>query len=443
MILKKTLPYCLFIIACGVLLFSSVDAQLIQQEDLSGYYHFKVEHYLDKENALGDYYQIDQYGIKIYACAADKVKNQVEFEVDWKDLEVYQQLFQRTSSGEILNLLRLKKMSPELVSFGGFQKLKSNLHPDSIHPLKGLKIAIDPGHMAGSIKMGRIERKYIDFKQDSSGLNQHVQLVEGNLTFITANLLKQRLEEKGAIVILSRDSQNLSAFGIDYDQWFSKKFKQDLDSAFHRGGISQAEKDFLLNKAGQEDVFSHFFKDEDLKERARKINMFHPDLTLIIHFNVDEQNTGWKKPGTKNFNMAFVPGSFTKRELEKQSDRLEFLRLIITDDLENSICFSETVARRFEKQLNVPLAAEQDAVYLRKSCMLTDAPGVYARNLYLTRMIHGTLVYGETLYQDNVKECLLLSKKETCTDGTETSPRLKQVADAYFEGIMNYVKRIR
>jgi hypothetical protein len=93
------------------------------------------------------------------------------------------------------------------------------------------------------------------------------------------------------------------------------------------------------------------------------------------------------------------------------------------------------------KKTNVPAALDSNAVYLKDNCMKTGASGVFCRNLTLTRKVKGVICYGESLYQDNVNECKLLSKKEIKVGEMETSKRVEEVAEAYFNGIMNYVKR--
>ena len=91
--------------------------------------------------------------------------------------------------------------------------------------------------------------------------------------------------------------------------------------------------------------------------------------------------------------------------------------------------------KSFENELKVPTATFRDAKYLIEGCLPAEANGVYCRNLQLTRYVHSPIVYGETLYQDNINECKLLSAE---TDKTKNK-RLQQVADAYFKGILNYV----
>ncbi len=93
--------------------------------------------------------------------------------------------------------------------------------------------------------------------------------------------------------------------------------------------------------------------------------------------------------------------------------------------------------KSFEKNLNVKTATIKDATYLVEGCLPTPQNGVYCRNLQLNRYIHSPLVYGETLYQDNKNECVLLNKE---CDKTKNE-RVQQVAQAYFEGVLEYVKK--
>ena len=208
----------------------------------------------------------------------------------------------------------------------------------------------------------------------------------------------------------------------------------------HKAGkLSLQQKQFFLSsKASKSDKFRVIFKDVELQKRAEIINNFKPDFTIIIHYNVDEKNTGWNKPANKNFNMTFVGGAFMKHDLSSPEKRFEFLRLLISSDLENSIALSSAMVKSFEKNLNVKTAVLKDAKYLGEGCLLTEEQGVYCRNLQLTRYIHGPLVYGETLYQDNMNECCALNKE---CDKTKNQ-RVQQVAEAYFQGVLNYVTSV-
>ena len=138
--------------------------------------------------------------------------------------------------------------------------------------------------------------------------------------------------------------------------------------------------------------------------------------------------------------MAFVGGSFTADELDKPEARMEFLRLLLTDDIGKSFEFSKYMMESLVQKTKVPAALDSNAVYLKDNCMKTDVKGVFCRNLTLTRKVKGVLCYGESLYQDNINECKALSKKDVKIGEMETSKRVEEVSEAYYQGIMNYVK---
>lgn len=378
-----------------------------QVDSLIKVYQEKVNKYLDKEHALGGYYLIDSSGVSIFASPEDKLANKTEFRVLWNQVN------------------------------GTDKILPFKSKPYSLDSaLKGYRIAIDAGHMARDMEFAKMEKKYLDMKVNGSqGTSQEFQLIESQLTFETAFLLKDQLERAGAVVFLSRPDY----YGMeDFNQWMRESFKAAVDTAFSGKEITAEEKRFLFTKATRREVFKSLFVNFETKERARKINAFEPDLTVIIHFNVDEKNTGWVKPTTKDYNMAFVGGSFMKNELDNPLARAEFLRLLLSTDMENSVALSSSCIKSFEKNLGIATAGTEDATYLGMYCLATEKAGVYCRNLTLTRMIHGPLVYGETLYQDNLSELNQLSEKTIYLKGLCTSERVQQVANAYAEAILDF-----
>ena len=406
----------------------------------------KIKQYLDKENSLKGYYSIDEQGISIYASPPDQLENKIEFRLTWSEASQFKTLVREAPAQELLRIMTAKKdKSFDAEAIAQYIKpgLKSEFASTPEKPLQGLRVAIDPGHVAGDMETGRIEKKFLDMKPDSLGrLTQRVQIVEGQLTLQTALILKHSLEQAGAQVLLTRSKPNETAFGKTFDEWMKQDMHYAVDSLFKAGKINATEKKNLPGKMSKRDVFKKVFSELELQERARKINAFKPDLTVIIHFNVDETNTDWKRPTDKNFNMAFVPGSFMKNELSTPLARLEFLRLLMTDDIERSVQLSGMSVQAFEQLLNVPTAGPRDAKYLADACLTTPSKGVYARNLTLTRLVHGPLVYGETLYQDNIKECIALQKKDMSWNGVTTSERVKLVADAYFQAVSKYAAKL-
>lgn len=423
--LIKSLAFALFLLTISVSAFS--------QDSLINHYNKKILTYLDKQKALPPHYLINNNGIKIFASAYNKSIAKAEFSIDWQQLEAFKIVLKNCNQTTVAEIYNSGKFSD---SINCIANDSTKILANNVGFLSGYKIAIDAGHVAGDFATGQMEQKYLKFGPDPScNLVDSIVIAEGVLTFATASLLKDSLEKAGAVVFLTRPFNGSTAFGITYEDWLKNDFNNTIEQLYQSGKISLAKKNWYLTKATKREKFRMVFKDLDLKKRAEIINNYQPDFTIIIHFNVDETNTGWTKPGNKNFNMAFVGGAFMGGDLSNIEKRFEFLRLLITNELEESINLSSNMLNSFEQNLGIKTANFKDATYLPKGCLTTEKNGVYCRNLQLTRYIHSPLVYGETLYQDNIHECVLLNKE---TDKTK-NVRVQEIANAYFIGVKNYV----
>ncbi len=128
-----------------------------------------------------------------------------------------------------------------------------------------------------------------------------------------------------------------------------KKKKIVLDSLLKTGTIN-ASRYATLMKLPKQKLFWEFFRDYELMERARIINEFKPDLTIIIHYNVDEKNTDWKKPTRKNHTMAFIGGGMTANNFSSQINKIHFLRLLLTNQIhEAANCYYDAINIYFSK----------------------------------------------------------------------------------------------
>jgi N-acetylmuramoyl-L-alanine amidase len=395
------------------------------------YHKEKIEKYLDKEKALSPYYSINTKGVFIYASPDDKKLGKPEFHIEWSETANFTDALKLYSTEEVLSRFKNREYQIMPNEIAKKERIFS-----ASQKLKGLRIAVDPGHTAHDMEIAAIEMKHIKFKKNNVlGLHDSIEFAEGMLTYAAAQILKAKLEADGAEVFLTRPN-GFSAFGKTFKQWLKDDLKNTADSLCKIGELTAAQKKQLLSgKLLERDIFRMLFKDLELAQRAKLINSFKPDLTVIIHYNVDETNLGWTKPSQKDFNMAFIGGAFMKHDLVTSEKRFEFLRLLLSDDLENSILLSTAVVKSFEEKLNVKLTGTNDAKYISQACLPAGTKGVYCRNLQLTRLIHSPLVYGETLYQDNLMECQLLNKE---TDKTKNE-RVNQVAEAYYQGILNYI----
>lgn len=350
-------------------------------------------------------------------------------------------------------------------------------HPqrDFPQPLLGYRIALDPGHVGGTMEFGELEWKFVRIKRNpAKGIPEEIAFNEGNLALGTALLLDSMFRAAGAEVLLTRQGEGITAFGYDFETWLDSMQIRDERLAGHvhklrehfpnqddwnryryncagRWYVTQTEparRDsvFWTSKAGRTAIYKGPFLRAEFQERARKVNAFQPDLTLILHYNVLETNEpgkGGDRDAVKdNVCMAFVPGAFMAGELSTPEDRLDFLIHWLGDDLPASLRLSEEVMAAHEKLLGVPrLLSDTTLGYIVRASLPAPAPAVYARNLALTRQMHGVMCFGESLYQDNQQECVRLNEKRLVLPGmtTRLPTRIREVALAYYEGVLNYV----
>ena len=325
-----------------------------------------------------------------------------------------------------------------------------SLNPEhKTFPLKGLKIAIDPGHSAGDLETAKIEGKYIEFfKENNPDFKNNLSLIESELTFQTAIILKKKLEAQGAEVLLTRNKVDQSAMGYSFQQWHSTYFQKHIDSLLSIKEIDEEQYNYYVKHKkrntdyNQKILFNKLFNTLDFYTRAQKINTFAPHLTLILHYNVDVKNDPWIKPTNQNKSMGFVPGGFMNGELKTTEDQFHFARLLFSDQQELSIDFTNHIIQSIEKEAKVAPALETDSIdYLVKYCNPTPYKGVYTRNLALTRMLNGVICYAEPLYQDNKDECYLLQEKNVLVDDFYTNKRVETIANAYYNGIVNFLTK--
>jgi len=385
-----------------------------------------------KDPEVLEYYSFDEEGLSIYASPADKAIFNAECKIFYDEFDIFKKLF-KNADIESLKIIYEKKGTQKLnlQQYEGYLPTNSKKYGDL--PLSGIRIALDPGHLGGDMETAMMEGKFVRIQNSDGSITE---FNEGNLVFNTATILAKKLEAQGAKVFITKKRKGLSAFDITYDEWLKTSFQKELKNAFDVEKLSQQEYDLLKASNDKKEIFESFFKRLDIEERARKINAFRPDLCLVLHYNVDEENYFERdrelqlmQPTPANYGMVFIPGSFLKNELSKVEERIELMRLLLTNDLATSLRFNSFIMHSIVENLQVPPISEDSEMgYISRASVYTGVPGVFSRNLALTRMVHAPICYTEPLCQDNEIEYKRLA------DGSRT----KEVAEAYFKGIMQY-----
>lgn len=398
----------------------------------------RYDTYLNYRGSLDKYVDISSSQITLYKYNGGK--KEVDFILPKSEWSSFAMICKKLPADSVEKTYQRKKTSGSAYSIAYNTKEKSNCGTPE-KPLCGKKFVIDPGHMAGTMQMARIEQKYLHFtKENYPALKQDsLDIAEGILTFQTASILKKMLEEKGAEVVLTR-KENATSFGCSYEDWLKNYKQKTLDSLWKSDKITKLKHDALL-KMSKSKFFLEFFKDYELVQRSRVINNSKSDLTVIIHYNVNEKNVPWTKPSDKDFCMAFIPGCLIGDNLESTAGRINFLRLLLSEDADNSEKLSSLLVNELHKKLDIPIAKTTDASYLSEHCISTSSAGVYCRNLALCRLAQGPLMYGECLYQDSETECYALIKNTETAYGIPTNKRVIAAAEAYFNSIMKYYSK--
>lgn len=346
----------------------------------------RIHQWLQKDVEIANYFELTDQTFSLFATPQEKIAHQPEF---------------------VLKLTSAPK----------FKCLPSD------NNLDGLRIAIDPGHFGGPLAM--LEQRWIAMNLTRPGSpTEEIRFDEGTLTLLTAKVLKSLLEQAGAKVFLTKENNGQGVYEKDFWTW-----------------IKETKPTQALSLP---DIFRQSFNPLDLRARAQKINAFHPDLTIIIHYNAHNDRSPLTQeniPSKYNYNMIFVGGGFCKGELKDPESRYEFLRLLLTEDEPQSIALSHEILKQFTSQLEVPPIDDSLQVKYLTNASVKIEDGIYARNLTLTRLVHGPICYGETFCQDNVQESLRLNAKDLTIDHVSGPKRIEQVAKAYYDGIVEYLKK--
>ena len=313
-------------------------------------------------------------------------------------------------------------------------------------PLKGLRIALDPGHM-GTAFWDKETGKYVQ-RADGKIVS------EGVINLETVLLLEKELNLLGAETMVTHRS--LAPV--------SKMLMADLP--LHEFGLGELRESSLLPwfqtllTTSQTDLFAafqdstnfqHLFSEsrrspyfitiEDLRARADMINAFSPDLTLIIHYDTMDPPGGGAgvNPHDWDRTKTYVNGTYALDEFSSRQDRKFFVNHLLNPFAWDT---SRELARSIVHQLHEKLALPYDVTGGGDS--LEIEPGIFARNLSLNRQISGHAVtYIEVLHYNDPAEFELLSSGQHpfSIDGVNYpyADRLVTAVQAIKAGVLDFM----
>lgn len=427
--------FALLLVACQHS--SKTPPQTPVEPALPEFQHLK---WLVKDSVLHEQFSIDAEGVWMYASAADKKAQKPERFVAWDEQDAFVKMVRSIPLKESVAIYLDEAQYKQALQ--AVEVEKTPVVVDRERPLAGLRIAIDPGHAAATFEQAVVEDRYIRIRAQEAGLPKDLTFYEADLTLKTALLLRNKLEAAGATVFLSREQPG-SALGKTAEAWKNCCLTDLLQADPMTGLVDSSRYLEAKNRPVDRSFYRKHFNRVDIEHRADLINAFQPDLTAVIHFNVGGELAGeteYQHLIEEDFSMVFIPGGFVSNELSDPESRMLFLYKLLSDDVMQSLELSEQVMNYHENLLRVPAVEEpSDLPYLTRFSVYTESPGVYARNLKLTRLIHGPQVFGESLLQNNRAEALLLAMPlNDSLAATYVPARIHEVVETYYKGILDY-----
>lgn len=316
--------------------------------------------------------------------------------------------------------------------------------------LKGLKIAIDPGHM-GTDYWDKITGK---MARDKKGR----KVSEGVINTQVALLLAKEFEAQGAEVILTRATLG-SVSQLPYEKFDLRPYalyqlRESVNEDWFQQTLANNAPGAAMYAAFEKnpkfkEIFSermrnkYFVVMEDLNARIAIIDRFQPDITVIIHFDTYDPpgQDGGINPKPYNATKVYVPGAFTSQEVSSREDHAYMGYHLLTPGVwEDSVKMATSIVNSLSQRLGIPLDKGGGSDSTKRV-----APGVYTRNLVMTRKVRsGILTFAECMFYNDAREFEALLRPDFTMDiGGKKFPyssRLVEVAEGLRNGVIKFVR---
>lgn len=250
--------------------------------------------------------------------------------------------------------------------------------------LSDLKIALDPGHIGGS--WARMEERFLSFQPGEA-------IQEGDLSLITAQVLKEKLTALGAEVTLVREHTQPVTTQRPED------FHDLAADLLREMGVLNPVTSYegLTGDAKARTVQWHaeklFYRVSEIHARAEKVNgQIRPDVVLCLHLNAESWGAAEAPQfSPQNHLHVLVNGCYSAVELEQADVRYEMLQRLLQRTHDEELPLAAAVADGLALTTGL-------APYIYTTPNARKAAGnpfVYARNLLANRLYQCPVVYLE------------------------------------------------
>jgi len=313
-------------------------------------------------------------------------------------------------------------------------------------PLKGIKIALDPGHIGGD--WAKLEARWFQLGDDPA-------VMEAKLNMITCQRLAERLEADGAEIIWAKhgydptthlrpDDLHTEAIAALAKTGSAKALSPNYTPSFLFGlrqpstvkhGSTAATQARIDNEAAL-----LFYRVAEIRARGDLVNKQHPDLTICVHYNADD----WGNPdhpvltGSSRL-VIFINGSYEKSELAYDDYKYDMLRKLLDRTAVQEERGCALVGQQMLDTLKFPPESYPGSYFAHR---ITDVPSVYSRDLLANRIYHGPVIYCEGPYmnaKDSYYRIIAGDYLGTKTiQGQEVPSIYREYATSVEQGVLKY-----
>lgn len=292
--------------------------------------------------------------------------------------------------------------------------------------LKGLRIALDPGHIGGDFS--EMEGRHFSIRGGKP-------IKEGDLALSVAQVLSKKLIKRGVQVhFLRKQNKPVTKlrpqdFERESEDWVNQK------EVLLKRKYSTNERQELLSK--RKEVL--FYRVSEIHARAALINdVIRPDLVICLHLNA----APWPNPDKfelveRNDFHVLVNGCYMGGELSDDHQRFEMLYRLLNGWHKKEQLIAENISNAFSRITELPAFNYKGPNALK----IGKVPGVWARNLLANRIYRCPVVFLEP-YVANSKDAfdrIILGnyKGRRKVNGELKKSLIEEYAESVFRGIQN------
>jgi hypothetical protein len=270
---------------------------------------------------------------------------------------------------------------------------------DPALPLKGIRIALDPGHIGGD--WAKLEARWFQIGDDPP-------VEEAKLNLITCERLAERLEADGATIIWAKHNyepvtdlrpDDLRSEAVAALKMRNPPNKSGYTPSFLFGiDVRGATDDERRERRINDEAALLFYRVAEIRARGDLVNSQHPDLTICVHYNADD----WGDPNHPTLTnqsrlVIFTNGAYEKSELAFDDYKFDMLRKLLDRTAMPEERGCALVGQAMLDELKYPPEIYPGTYFAHH---VTNVPSVYARDLLANRIYHGPVIYCEGPYMN-------------------------------------------